>query len=400
MNTHPIKKRHKTFKVQVGQVSIGADAPIAVQSMTNTPTQDVDATADQIIQLYRSGAELVRITVNTEAAAQSVPKIKEKLLQHQCNVPLIGDFHYNGHILLDKYPACAQTLDKYRINPGNVDAKHNDNKAFDAIVTLAKHYKKPIRIGANSGSVSETMFDQLKIKHPTATDTMLLEEALVQSVLQSAKRAVELGMRDDQIILSCKVSSIPLLINIYQRLAKHSHYALHLGVTESGPGTQGIVSSSVGIGILLQQGIGDTIRTSITPTKGQERTEEVKVSCAILQSLNLRHFKPTLITCPGCGRTDKTIFEKLVFEVQKTLDENNLSFQKFPNFHRLKIAVMGCVVNGPGESQHADIGLYLHTQGTLATVFAQHKKVATLKGQDIAQQFIALIKKLLSSQTS
>lgn len=392
-------KRHKTFPITVGSLTIGGDAPIAIQSMTNTPTDETTATVDQIMQLYQAGAELVRITVNTEAAAKSVVKIKEKLNAYQCHIPLIGDFHYNGHKLLEKYSDCAQILDKYRINPGNVDRKNNDNTAFDSIIALAKKHQKPIRIGANSGSVSEAFMEQLATKYASFSKTQLLEEALFQSAIQSANRAKQLGLTENQIILSCKVPHIPMLVKIYQRLANESHYALHLGVTESGPGTQGTVSSSVGMGILLQQGIGDTIRTSITPSPEQDRTEEVKISQTILQSLELRYFKPKLITCPGCGRTNKIIFEKLVSAVQKAIDKDIASFKKYPNFYRLTIAIMGCVVNGPGESQHADIGLYLNSNGICAHVFAQHKKITTLQGNDIADQFIRLLKTFIDTQS-
>lgn len=399
MKTNMIK-RHQTFPVTIGSLTIGGQFPIAIQSMTNTPTEEVDATVDQIIQLYQAGAELVRITVNTEGAANSVVKIKNKLKAYQCNVPLIGDFHYNGHKLLEKYSKCAQVLDKYRINPGNVNVKNANNTAFDSIIRFAKKYQKPVRIGGNSGSVSEAFLNQLATKYPSFSEEKLLEEALFQSVIQSAQRAKQLGLAENQMILSCKVTQVPMLIRIYQRLAENSHYALHLGVTESGPGIQGAVSSSIGIGTLLQKGIGDTIRTSITPLPGQSRTEEIKISQAILQSLELRYFKPTLITCPGCGRTNESIFEKLVSDVQHAIDKNMASFKQHPDFHRLKIAIMGCFVNGPGESQHADIGLYLNSNSTTAIVFAQHKKIATLHGNNIADQFIQLLKIFINKSTS
>jgi (E)-4-hydroxy-3-methylbut-2-enyl-diphosphate synthase len=335
-------KRHQTHSVLIGDVIIGGKAPIVIQAMTNTLTQEVDKTVAQIIALSQAGAELVRLAINTEAAAKSVYSIRQQLNQRQCHVPLIGDFHYNGHHLLTKYPDCAKALDKYRINPA------------------------------------------------------LTEKALLQSVLQSAKRAEELGLKSNQIVLSCKVSHVPALIRLYQRLAESCAYPLHLGVTESGPDIQGVVSSSVGIGTLLHQGIGDTIRTSVTPGDLlQDRTAEVKVSQAILQSLELRHFKPTLITCPGCGRTNRDAFEKLVADVKRALDQKNVMWKNNPRWCALKIAVMGCVVNGPGESEQADIGLYLNAGASSATVYIDHKKVQVLKGDHIADQLMSLLESIM-----
>ena len=395
--TNTYINRHSTTPVKVGSVTIGGKAPIAIQAMTNTLTQQADLTIMQILQLYQAGAELVRIAIDTEEAAEKVRHIRQQLNQAQCFVPLIGDFHYNGHILLQKYPGCAKALDKYRINPGNVDTKNSDNDAFDAIVKLAKKYKKPIRIGANSGSVSQLYLKRLQTEHPDWDQKTIKKEALIQSTLDGAKRAERLGLKANQIILSCKVNDISSLHDIYRKLAKRCHYALHLGLTESGPGIPGIIASSIGIGGLLQEGIGDTIRTSITPdAQSGDRTLEVKVSEDILQTLGIRYFKPQLITCPGCGRTQAHVFEQLVFDVKKMINQRNLFFKKHLKSRPLKIAIMGCVVNGPGESEQADIGLYLNANHSSASVFINHEKSITLKGDDIAYQFVKLLEETIT----
>jgi len=388
-------KRHKTIPVKIGNIIIGGDAPIVVQTMTDTPTANVSQTVEQIKLLHEAGAELVRLTVNTEEAAKAVPEIRRHLNEQQRFVPLIGDFHYNGHLLLTHYPECAKTLDKYRINPGNVGSKETKDDHFDAIIKIAIKYDKPVRIGANGGSIDQVLLEKLVFQNTHQklglSHEEMVEEALISSVVESAKRAEYLGLPANKIILSCKVSDASSLIRLYRKLSKRCHYALHLGLTESGSGTQGLVASSIAIGVLLEQGIGDTIRVSITPGLKENRTKEVIISQQILQALNLRHFMPQIISCPGCGRTCRKPFQQLVSEVQTYVQQKMPEWKHYKNISELKIAVMGCIVNGPGESKHANIGISLPgTTGNIAVVYADKKKIATLQ-KNIKEEFLKLL---------
>lgn len=376
--------RHKTYAVKVGHIAIGGNNPIRVQSMTNTDTSDVEATVAQIIELHEAGSEIVRLAVPTEKTAKAVPLIKSRLEQLGYNVPLVGCFHYNGHKLLKDVPECAAALDKFRMNPGNVGSGHGADHNFDQFIELAITHNKPIRIGVNWGS--------LNLKENFLKDKMY-REALVISALNSAKRAEELGLNSDKIIISCKVSSVPELILVYENLAKKSNYALHLGLTEAGSGLKGIVSSAIGIGTLLQKGIGDTIRASVTQEPKQSRAFEVKICREVLQILGLRAFKPQITSCPGCGRTDTKLFQDLVSQINQFVDKNANSWSKlYPGCENIKIAVMGCIVNGPGESKHADIGISLPGKGEtpVAVVYANNRKLAILRensGKSIGNQF-------------
>ncbi|WP_237718252.1 flavodoxin-dependent (E)-4-hydroxy-3-methylbut-2-enyl-diphosphate synthase [Rhodovulum sp. PH10] len=390
--------RRKTVAVKVGDVTVGGGAPIVVQSMTNTDTADVDSTVAQVTALARQGSELVRVTVDREEAAAAVPHIKEKLLQRGVTVPLIGDFHYIGHKLLAEYPACAEALDKYRINPGNVGFKEKKDRQFGAIVETALKNGKPVRIGANWGSLDQELLTHLmdeNAKKPNPMDVRAVtREAMVQSALLSAARAEEIGLPRNRIILSAKVSSVQDLIAVYQDLAARSDYAIHLGLTEAGMGSKGIVASSAALGILLQQGIGDTIRISLTPEPGGDRTLEVKVGQELLQTMGFRVFVPLVAACPGCGRTTSTIFQELAKEIQGFIHESMPEWKtRYPGVETLAVAVMGCIVNGPGESKHADIGISLPGTGESPTapVFVDGKKVATLRGPTLAQDFKAMV---------
>jgi len=390
--------RRQTPTVRVGEVAIGSCHPIAVQSMTNTDTADIRATATQIAQLARAGSELVRITVDTEAAAASVEGIMERLDMMSCDVPVIGDFHYNGHRLLQKYPECARLLAKYRINPGNVGFGKKRDDQFSIIVGLAIEYGKPVRIGVNWGSLDQALLARLmdengKLSTPQPADAVM-REALIRSALESAEQAESLGLAHDRIILSCKVSGVQDLILVYRELAQRCDYPLHLGLTEAGMGSKGIVSSTAALSVLLQQGIGDTIRISLTPEPGQARTDEVVVAQELLQSMGLRAFTPMVIACPGCGRTTSTFFQSLALAV------TNHVRAKMPEWKRhhsgvenLSLAVMGCIVNGPGESRQADIGISLPGTGEspVAPVFIDGEKAATLRGDDLTADFLALI---------
>lgn len=389
--------RRKTPTVNVGGVLIGSDHPVVVQAMTNTHTADVEFTVNQVAQLAEAGSELVRITVNNDEAAQAVPKIKAGLEQRGINTPLVGDFHYNGHLLLTRYPECAATLAKYRINPGNVGGKyHNEN--FRAIIDQAIHYGKPVRIGVNWGSldqnlVAQMMDDNAKQAEPlTAKEIML--EAIVQSAVQSARLAEEFGMAHNAIVLSAKVSDVPDLITVYRRLAALCDFPLHLGLTEAGMGMKGMVASTAALAVLLAEGVGDTIRVSLTPTPGGDRAEEVRVAQQILQSLELRNFMPQVTSCPGCGRTASTFFQQMAQEIQQHIQaQMPIWRRKYPGVEELRVAVMGCVVNGPGESRHADIGISL--PGTFeepaAPVFIDGKLVTTLRGDRLVSEFKQLI---------
>jgi (E)-4-hydroxy-3-methylbut-2-enyl-diphosphate synthase len=390
--------RRQTPTVRVGEVAIGSRHPIVVQSMTNTDTADIRATATQISQLARAGSELVRITVDTEAAAASVEGIMDRLEMMSCDVPVIGDFHYNGHRLLQKYPACAQLLAKYRINPGNVGFGKKRDDQFSTIVGLAIEHDKPVRIGVNWGSLDQRLLAKLmdanaRLKSPEPADAVM-REALIRSALESAEQAENIGLAHDQIILSCKVSGVQDLILVYRELAQRCDYPLHLGLTEAGMGSKGIVSSTAALSVLLQQGIGDTIRISLTPEPGQARTDEVVVAQELLQSMGLRAFAPMVIACPGCGRTTSSFFQSLAQDVtnhvRAKMPEWKLSHTGVEN---LSLAVMGCIVNGPGESRQADIGISLPGTGEspVAPVFIDGEKAATLRGDDLTAGFLDLI---------
>jgi (E)-4-hydroxy-3-methylbut-2-enyl-diphosphate synthase len=390
--------RHKTVAVRVGHVTVGGGAPIVVQSMTNTDTADADGTAKQVAALARAGSEIVRITVDRDEAAAAVPHIKDKLLKMNVDVPLVGDFHYIGHKLLAAHPACAEALDKYRINPGNVGFGNKRDTQFSAIVETAIRYGKPVRIGANWGSLDQELLTTLmdeNVKSENPQDARAVtREAMVQSALLSAKRAEEIGLSKDKIILSAKVSAVQDLIAVYQELARRSDYAIHLGLTEAGMGSKGIVASSAALGILMQQGIGDTIRISLTPEPGGDRTLEVKVAQEILQTMGFRVFVPLVAACPGCGRTTSTTFQELARDIQGFIHESMPAWKtQYPGVESLNVAVMGCIVNGPGESKHADIGISLPGTGEqpAAPVFIDGKKAVTLRGPTVAADFKKMV---------
>ena len=391
-------RRRISIPVHVGNITIGGRAPVVVQSMTDTDTANAEATVQQIIELANAGSELVRITVNTKEAAQQVARIRGLLDEAGYTVPLVGDFHYNGHELLSEYPDCAKALAKYRINPGNVGFGQKKDKQFATMIEAALKYDKPVRIGVNWGSLdkrltTQMMDDNAKSARPKSSQE-ILREALVVSVLSSAKAAEALGLPADKIIVSCKVSAVQDLIQIYQELANRSAYALHLGLTEAGMGSKGMVASSIAMGILLQQGIGDTIRTSLTPEPGAMRAKEVIVSQQILQTMGLRAFAPMITSCPGCGRTTSTFFRELTRVVDEHIQTQMPEWRdRFDGVENMSVAVMGCVVNGPGESKHANIGISLPGSGEapVAPVFVDGQKVKTLRGDNIAEQFISII---------
>jgi len=386
--------RHKTVPVRVGNITVGGGAPIVVQSMTNTDTADVESTTHQVAALARAGSEIVRITVDRDEAAAAVPHIKERLLQMGVTAPIVGDFHYIGHKLLADYPACAEALDKYRINPGNVGFKEKKDRQFGAIIDMALKHSKPVRIGANWGSLDQALLTHLmdeNAKLPQPADMRAVtREAMVQSALMSAARAEEMGMPRSHIILSAKVSAVQDLIAVYIELARRSDYAIHLGLTEAGMGSKGIVASSAAMGILLQQGIGDTVRMSLTPEPGGDRTLEVKVAQELLQTMGFRVFVPLVAACPGCGRTTSTTFQELAREIQDFIHVSMPEWKtRYPGVESLNVAVMGCIVNGPGESKHADIGISLPGTGEqpAAPVFIDGKKAMTLRGPTVAADF-------------
>lgn len=391
-------KRRTSIPVQVGKVVIGGTAPIAVQCMTDTDTANVAATVKQTIECVNAGSELVRLTVNTEEAAQAIPQIKEALAKQGCDVPLIGDFHYNGHVLLTKYPECAELLDKYRINPGNVGFGDKRDKQFSTMIEVAIQHNKPVRIGVNWGSldkmlVAELMDQNAKSKEPKSAKEMT-HEALILSALNSAQFAESIGLPADKIIISCKVSAVQDLISVYTELGKRCQYALHLGLTEAGMGSKSIVASSIAMGVLLQEGIGDTIRTSLTPEPGAKRSKEVVVSQEILQTMGLRYFNPMVTACPGCGRTTSSFFRELAQEVQNFLQSEMPKWrERHSGVENMTVAVMGCIVNGPGESKHANIGISLPGTGEepAAPVFIDGKKFTTLRGQNIPSEFKGII---------
>ncbi len=397
--------RRVTPTVNVGGVLIGSAHPVVVQSMANTDTEDIRSTATQIAELARAGSELVRITVNTENAAASVAGIMERLEMLSCDVPVVGDFHYNGHRLLQQYPECARLLAKYRINPGNVGFGKKRDDQFATITGLAIEHDKPVRIGVNWGSLDQRLLASMmdangKSSSPQAADAVM-REALVRSALESAQQAEALGLAHDRIILSCKVSAVQDLILVYRELAKRCDYALHLGLTEAGMGSKGIVSSTAALAVLLQEGIGDTIRISLTPEPGQPRTDEVIVAQELLQTMGLRAFTPMIAACPGCGRTTSTFFQSLALDVTNHVRSRMPEWKlRYAGVENLSLAVMGCIVNGPGESRQADIGISLPGTGEspVAPVFIDGVKAATLRGDDLTADFLALIDKYVSEK--
>ncbi|WP_375668869.1 flavodoxin-dependent (E)-4-hydroxy-3-methylbut-2-enyl-diphosphate synthase [Bartonella sp. MR168JLCBS] len=391
-------ERRRSIGVAVGDVIVGGQSPIVVQSMTNTDTADVDETVAQVAALWQAGSQLVRITVDRDEAAAAVPKIRERLERLGFFVPLVGDFHYIGHKLLSEHPACAEALAKYRINPGNVGFGAKKDRQFAEIIEIACRYHKPIRIGVNWGSLDNALLTRLMNENAQQENPLsvaeVMRETVVQSALQSALWAEEMGLGRDKIILSAKVSDVQDLIAVYTTLAARCDYALHLGLTEAGMGTKGVVASSVALGILLQQGVGDTIRISLTPKPGGDRTREVKVGQELLQVMGFRQFLPVVAACPGCGRTTSTVFQQLAQKIEADLYKNMPIWrEKYPGVESLKVAVMGCIVNGPGESKHADIGISLPGVGEspAAPVFIEGQKVKTLRGDHIAEEFEALL---------
>ncbi|MDB5599629.1 MAG: 4-hydroxy-3-methylbut-2-en-yl diphosphate synthase [Xanthobacteraceae bacterium] len=390
--------RHRSVQVMVGRVPVGGGAPIVVQSMTNTDTADIAGTVAQVAALARAGSELVRITVDRDEAAAAVPHIKERLVRIGVDVPIVGDFHYIGHKLLADHPACAQALDKYRINPGNVGFKDKKDRQFSAIVETAIRYGKPVRIGANWGSLDQELLTHLMDLNARSAAPIearaVTREAMVQSALLSAQRAEEIGLPRDRIILSAKVSAVQDLIAVYAEMARRSDYALHLGLTEAGMGSKGIVASSAAMGVLLQQGIGDTIRVSLTPEPGGDRTVEVTVAQELLQTMGFRTFVPLVAACPGCGRTTSTTFQELARDIQDFIRTSMPEWKtRYPGVEGLNVAVMGCIVNGPGESKHADIGISLPGTGEQPTapVFIDGHKAATLRGPTLMADFKQLV---------
>ncbi|MBK8073925.1 MAG: flavodoxin-dependent (E)-4-hydroxy-3-methylbut-2-enyl-diphosphate synthase [Ramlibacter sp.] len=403
----PLPRRSRQARIVWGSrvVTVGGDAPVRVQSMTNTDTLDAIGTAIQVKELAIAGSEMVRITVNTPEAAQQVPYIREQLDRMGMDVPLIGDFHYNGHRLLTEVPACAEALSKYRINPGNVGKGDKHDRQFGQMIEAAMRWNKPVRIGVNWGSLDQELLANLmdiNSARPEPWDARsVMYEALVTSAIDSARLAESMGMNGDQIILSCKVSGVQDLISVYRELARRSDHALHLGLTEAGMGTKGTAASAVALGILLQEGIGDTIRVSLTPQPGESRTQEVLIASEILQALGLRSFVPSVTACPGCGRTTSTTFQELAKQIDDFLREQMPVWRnKYPGVEKLKVAVMGCIVNGPGESKHADIGISLPGTGEApaAPVFIDGEKALTLRGENIATEFHQIVENYIEKR--
>ncbi len=396
--------RRPTRQVQIGQVRVGGDAPVVVQSMTNTDTVDVTATVRQVQALAEAGSELVRLTVNTLEAAAAVPRIRERLDVLGCRVPLIGDFHFNGHKLLTQVPACAEALAKLRINPGNIGRGNKRDEQFATLIEVACRYDKPVRIGVNWGSLDQAlaarmMDDNARLAQPEDAE-VVMRRAMVASALESAKKAEELGLGGDRIILSCKMSRVQDLISVYRDLASQCDYPLHLGLTEAGMGSKGIVASTAALAVLLQEGIGDTIRISLTPEPGGERAQEVRVGQEILQALGLRAFTPQVTACPGCGRTTSTVFQELAQDIESYLRNQMPVWRgQYPGVESMQVAVMGCVVNGPGESKHANIGISLPGTGEVpvAPVYVDGEKTVTLKGDRIAADFQAIVEDYVRS---
>jgi len=403
----PAARRSRQARVSWGSrvVTVGGDAPVRVQAMTNTDTVDAIGTAIQVKELAIAGSEMVRITVNTPEAAAQVPYIREQLDRMGIDVPLVGDFHYNGHRLLTDYPDCAQALSKYRINPGNVGKGDKHDRQFGQMIEAAMRWDKPVRIGVNWGSLDQELLAGLMDENSRRAEPWdaksVMYEALVTSAIESASRAEEMGMRGSQIILSCKVSGVQDLISVYRELAKRCDYPLHLGLTEAGMGTKGTVASSVALGILLQEGIGDTIRVSLTPQPGEARTQEVVIASEILQALGLRSFVPSVTACPGCGRTTSTTFQELAKQIDDYLRAQMPVWRaKYPGVEKMKVAVMGCIVNGPGESKHADIGISLPGTGEApaAPVFIDGQKALTLRGDNIANEFHQIVENYIEKR--
>ncbi len=406
MSEFPVR-RHRTVAVRVGGVTVGGEAPVIVQSMTNTDTADAEATASQVAELALAGSELVRITVDSEAAAQAVPAIRERLEQRGFTTPLIGDFHFNGHSLLVKYPECAQALDKYRINPGNVGRGAKRDVQFAAMIEIACLYDKAVRIGVNWGSMDQELVARMMDANSHAVESKsnaeLIRSIMLESAMASAAKAEELGLGRDRIVLSVKMSGVQDLIAVYRDLARSSDYALHLGLTEAGMGSRGIVASTAALSVLLQEGIGDTIRISLTPEPGGARTAEVVVAQEILQSMGLRSFAPMVIACPGCGRTSSSYFQQLAKDIQTYLRGRMPRWRElYPGVEEMTVAVMGCVVNGPGESKHANIGISLPGSGEepVAPVYEDGVKTVTLKGSQIAVDFQAVVDAYVASHYS
>ena len=391
-------KRRNSVPVKIGNISIGGLNPIVIQSMTNTDTADVNATYKQILDLANAGSEIVRVTVDREASAKAIPYIKEKLLKNKCNVPIVGDFHYIGHSLLNKFPDCAKTLDKYRINPGNVGFREKKDIQFSSMIKVAVKNNKPVRIGVNWGSLDQELLSNLmdknsKLKKPLDAESVT-KKALIVSALASAKKAEDLGLKKEKIIISCKVSELKILVEVYEKLAKDCNYSLHLGLTEAGMGIKGIVSSTAALSLILSKGIGDTIRISLTPKPNGDRREEVYVAQEILQNLGIRSFAPKVTACPGCGRTTSKVFQELAEKIQIYIRNQMPIWKKeYKGVESLKLAVMGCIVNGPGESKNADLGISLPGTGETPTmpVFIDGKKSHTLRGKNVTEDFKKII---------
>ncbi len=401
----PLSQRRGSIAVRVGPYRIGGGAPVLVQSMTNTDTVDVAGTAAQVQALAEAGSELVRLTVNTPEAAAAVPHIRERLDAANCAVPLIGDFHYNGHKLLRDHPACAEALAKYRINPGNVGFREKRDRQFQTMIEVALEYDRPVRIGVNWGSLDQDLLAELMDRNATLKEPLdaqqVMRDALVESALRSAALAEEIGLARDHIVISCKVSQVQDLVAVYTDLAARSDYALHLGLTEAGMGSKGIVASTAALGILLQQGIGDTIRVSLTPAPGGDRTQEVIVAQEILQTMGLRAFTPLVIACPGCGRTTSTVFQELAEKIQSHVRARMPEWREdYVGVEDMQLAVMGCIVNGPGESKHADIGISLPGTGETpaAPVFIDGAKTVTLRGEGIAEAFQVIVEDYVATK--
>ena len=395
--------RRHSIPVRIGSVTVGGNAPVVVQSMTNTDTADIESTVQQVKALARAGSELVRVTVNTDEAAAAVPHVRDRLAQMGVHVPIVGDFHFNGHKLLKAHPACAEALAKYRINPGNVGRGSKRDPQFAEMIEVALRNNKPVRIGVNWGSLDQDLLTRLMDENSRSAEPMdardVTREALVVSALESARRAGELGLGSDRIVISCKVSGVQDLISVYRNLAKRCDYALHLGLTEAGMGSKGIVASTAGMAVLLQEGIGDTIRVSLTPEPGGDRTQEVIVAQEILQTMGLRSFMPMVVACPGCGRTTSTYFQELAQKIQSHIRHQMPEWRKqYVGVEDMTVAVMGCVVNGPGESKHANIGISLPGTGErpVAPVYVDGEKGPTLKGEHIAEEFQSLVEQYIA----
>ena len=401
------KVRHNTQSVQVGNVQIGGSSSVVVQSMTNTDTADINSTVNQIKLLSDAGSELVRVTVNNEESARAIPYIVERLFEDDYEVPVIGDFHYNGHKLLKLHDACARSLAKYRINPGNVGRGKKRDSQFSEMIEIACKYDKPVRIGVNWGSLDQQLLANLLTQNANLADPLALSDinrqAVIESALSSAEFAQQIGLGKERIVISCKMSRVDDLIDVYQSLAQRSDYALHLGLTEAGMGDKGIVASTSALAILLNQGIGDTIRISLTPEPGASREREVKIAQQILQSLDLRSFTPTVIACPGCGRTTSEYFQVLAKQIQQQLEESMPAWKlQYPGVEKMNVAVMGCVVNGPGEGNHANIGISLPGTGEqpVAPVYEDGEKTVTLKGDNISSEFMQMVNNYVESHYS